>query len=460
MRKSKYISCRRYLLVAGAAVILNLGGCASYQPSPLPGRTDLVSNIDQLTAKESGAIPTPAAGLGLTDVAILAVRNNPDLKAQRERLGVTRAQLFSAGLLPDPQVSGSFDHPTGNVPGAVNAFGVGVGYDMIPLLNRGARLESEKQAVLQSRLELMWQEWQVAQQARSLAVRLEGQRRQLALLRTMADLYKKRYRRSRKALDNGDITLDVAGTDLTALLDSFSQINQLEQTLNETNHELHTVLGLTPEAPLAIHLSPLSAETHPETYQRKMKGLEKRRPDLLALQAGYRSQEAKVRAAVLSQFPSITIGFNRARDTGSLDTVGFGISLNLPLFSRGKGRIAIERATRKQLREEYQARLDHAAEDVDKLLKSQNIVASQQRQLDAYLPTLKELVARGRRAYKRGDIDALTFLNMETTWIKKRQEKISLEQTQREDLIALQTLLALPENGVPRQIEKGDGGKK
>jgi len=57
------------------------------------------------------------------------------------------------------------------------------------------------------------------------------------------------------------------------------------------------------------------------------------------------------------------------------------------------------------------------------------------------------LVDRGREAYRNGDIDALTFLNMENTWINKRLEQINLDQTQRSNLIALQTLLALPEVG-------------
>jgi hypothetical protein len=39
---------------------------------------------------------------------------------------------------------------------------------------------------------------------------------------------------------------------------------------------------------------------------------------------------------------------------------------------------------------------------------------------------------------------------MENTWINKRLEQISLDQTQRNNLIALQTLLALPDNGDAR----------
>jgi outer membrane protein TolC len=43
--------------------------------------------------------------LSLDEVAILAVRNNPDLKAKRQRASIARAQLYAAGSIPDPQLS-------------------------------------------------------------------------------------------------------------------------------------------------------------------------------------------------------------------------------------------------------------------------------------------------------------------------------------------------------------------
>jgi cobalt-zinc-cadmium efflux system outer membrane protein len=447
-------------MLSTAVIILLLGGCASYQPKPLPLSINLSQNVDQLRKLTSVSRIVPEGGLSLTEVAIFAVRNNPDLKAQRMQLGITRAQLFSVGLLPDPQLSANLDHPTGSVPGTVNAFGIGLGYDIIPLINRGARVDSAQQAEQQVRLDLLWQEWQVSQQARALAVRLAGERQQIALLQEMRDLYQERYQRSGEAVARGDLTLGVAGTDLAALLDTLSQINQLEQTSNDTRHALNLLMGLVPDAPLEIRLPPMPRLPDGQALSRELQTLPQRRPDLLALQTGYHSQEAKVRAAILSQFPSFSIGITRARDTGSLYTTGFNIGLNMPLFSGNRGAIAVERATREHLREEYQARLDQAAVDVDKLIRLQSIVAAQQMQLNEYVPTLKEMVDRGREAYQHGDIDALTFLNMENTWVSKRLEQISLDQTQRNNLIALQTLLAMPGDGTPRTDDVPEGGKQ
>jgi cobalt-zinc-cadmium efflux system outer membrane protein len=447
-------------MLSTAFIILLFGGCASYQSKALPLSTNLSPNVDQLRKLTALPCTAPEKSLSLTEVAIFAVCNNPDLKAQRKQLGIKRAQLFSAGLLPDPQVSANLDHPTGSVPVTANAFGIGMSYDIIPLINRGARVDSAQQAEQQVRLDLLWQEWKVSQRARFLAVSLASERQQIALLEEMRGLYQQRYQRSHKAAARGDLTLGAAGTDLTALLDTLSQINQLEQTCNDTHHALNLLMGLVPDAPLEIRLPPLPRLPDAQALSRELQTLPQRRPDLLALQAGYRSQEATVRAAILSQFPSFSIGITRARDTASLYTTGFNIGLTLPLFSGSSGAIAIERATREQLHEEYQARLDQAAVDVDKLIRLQCIIAAQQKQLNEYLPTLKKLVARGREAYQRGDMDALTFLNMENTWINKRLEQISLDQTQRNNLIALQTLLAIPGNGTPQPADVSEGGKQ
>lgn len=425
------------------SILLLMAGCASYSPKPLPEGFSLSPAVEQIGP--AGVPKRPAEkGLTLDQVASFAVRNNPDLKAKQKHLGVAEAQLYSAGLLPDPQISAGLDFPMGGGAGLVNAYGLGLAYDIIPLINRGARVESERAATEQVTLQLLWEAWQVSQQARSLAVRWVGEARQLQLLRRMRDLYKARYRRSSKALKQGDLTLGVTGTDLTALLDSLSQINQLEQTHNDTGHALHLLLGLAPEARLNIYVPSPPSLMGLSVLHARLSEVSRRRPDLLALKAGYQSQEARVRAAILSQFPSVSIGISRARDTSSIDTGGFTIGLNLPLFSGSRGAIAVERATREQLRAEYQARLDQTAVDIDKLYRLQGIVAGQRARLDEYLPDLGRFVEHARGAYQRNDIDALTFLNMEMTWINKRLERIQLDQAQWETAVALQTLLAMP----------------
>jgi len=441
---------RNVLLIVIAALV-GLSGCATYQARPLGDPTALTEDLAKLNVNASMLRTESASrfevnladGLDLTEVGILAVINNPELRVQRARLQVAGAQAFAAGLLPDPQISAGFDNPADNsAPTA--AWALGLGYDIIPLVTRQARLDAGRRKQDKVRLDLLWQEWQVIQQARSLAVRLRLEEQKLTLLNTMRTLYQRRYQHSAQALAEGNITLDVNGTDLTALVDTFSQINQLEQAHNQTSHSFNLLLGLQPQ--VSVNISPLSpvVPLAAENVSARLAQLPQARPDLLALKAGYASQEARVRAAILAQFPSLGIGINRARDTGNVDTFGLSINLTLPLFNRNRGNIAIERATREQLQTEYQARLAQVSIDVDQLLQLQTILQQQQEQLQTYLPSLKMLVDRARQAYVQGDIQALTFVNMESTWVSKRLEQISLVQAAWENRIALEALLALP----------------
>ena len=453
MRIERRANRGRSLLPVLCSTALLLTGCASYQARPLPEDSMLAENLQGLQysieKQQAAGLQqqheiNPADGLDLTETAIIAVLNNSALQAERTKQKVAGAQLFAAGLLPDPQISANLDLPTGDSSGTVNAWGLGFGYDIIPLITRQARIDAQRQGQVQVNLNLLWQEWQVMQRARSLAIRSTLELSKLELLKKTLDFYLHRYNNSSQALKVGDITLGVNGTDLTALIDIYSQINQLEQAHNETRHQLRLLLGLVPDVDLRFTLPPEPNLLSREAAEKGLKTLQQRRPDLLALQAGYQSQEAKVRSAVLSQFPSLSIGIIRAKDTSAVYTTGFGISLNLPLFSGSKGAIAVERATREQLQREYQARLSQALTDVDRLLELQVIISRQQARLKKYLPKLRALVEKTREAYKNSDIDALTFFNMEYTWVLKRLEEIDLEQVQWENSLALQAMLALP----------------
>jgi len=432
-----------------------LSACATYQPEPLAEQSRLASSVAALSADVNRFGDTglsaytldPSRPLDLTAIGILAALNNPELRIQRTRWKLAGAQVFAAGLLPDPTLALGVDRPLGHDSSLVNPWLVDVGYDIVPLITRQARLDAAREGQDQVYLELLWREWQVIQQARTLAVRLQYQEKQLDLLQNMRTLYERRYGRSADAMQGGDVTLDVAGTDLTALVTTSSQVSQLEQSINETRHALNLVLGLKPGVEVQLEEMAPPAEQTAGDLSGQLARVAETRPDILALKAGYASQEASVRAAILAQFPSIGISVNRARDSGDVNTAGLSISLSLPLFSGNRGNIAVARATREILAQEYETRLANTETDVDRLLQLQQILRQQDQDLAAYLPQLKEMVEQSRVAYQQGDIDAVTFLNMESTWVNQRLVQINVTQLMWENRIALEALLALP--GLP-----------
>jgi outer membrane protein TolC len=447
---SRTLSTRLSMLLVGICTIL--AACATYRPQPLPATPDLTIpsrltvNPDRFACPALAACPFDARnGLDITEVAILAALNNPDLNALRQKAGVARAQLFSARLLPDPQVTVRFDYPTEKQPGYINAYEFGLNYDLNYFVTRKAGIDEAAAAANKVDLDILWQEWQVIQKARTLFVQCIYEQAKLALLKQIQRLYSIRYARSAKALREGNLTLDVTGTDLTAKIDADTQVNDMEQLLNKTRHDLNALLGLLPQA--QTRLAPLATPPYvlgERDLRQAMAAMANRRPDLLALRAGYESQEAKVYKEVLGQFPTLSMGLRLSRDTSDVHTIGHETILTLPFFNRNRGKIAVEKATRQQLRKEYQARIDQAYGQADLIWTRQRLLMKQLHQLQAYLPTLAKMVQKARLAYSDQNIAPLTYLNMENTLANKRLKSIDLIQGLWETAIALDTLLSVP----------------
>lgn len=428
-----------------------VSACAVYTPKPLTEQADLATGPPLTVDVTTLGLPAlqrhtfdPRDGLDMTEVAMVAVVNNPDLRVERSKIGVARAQLFQARLLPDPQFSASVDHPTDHLPGLSNAYGLGLGYDFGALITRGAAIDAERAADAQVSLQTLWQEWQTVQKARDLYVQAVIGADKLAVLRRARDLYARRYGESATALRRGDATLDVVSSDLAALANANTQINDAERKLDQIRHDLKALLGLMPGAALALApLTPgLPAAQH---RQIDIATIARRRPDLVALQQGYRSQEAKVHKAVLAQFPSLTVNLNQARDTSAVHTIGIGVALNLPLFSANRGEIAVQRATREQLRQEYQARLDATVGEIDALRDRAALVHRQLQRVESDLPLLRRVATETARQYLARNLDSLIYLSAQNALLNKQNERFDLLQTFWQTRIALDTLTCWPD---------------
>ncbi len=439
----------RFGRLAVALAALLLAGCAVYHPRPLPEGPDLGRSVPALrilpgALRLPGLRPhrfDPAAPLDMTDVAILAALNNPQLKAARRRAGVARAQIFQARLLPDPQLSLNPDFTTDRAPGLTDAWSIGLAYDLKTLITRWSGVSAARSAARQVDLALLWKEWRVVQRARTLFIRSVEQEAQLKLLRRFQKLYADRYARSSRALKQGNLTLNVVGTDLTALLDANTRVNDLQRKLSETRQALNLLLGLAPGAPLRLDRTVTLPAPMPAAIRAALRALPERRPDLLALRAGYHSQEARVRQAILAQFPALSVGVTRSRDNSNIHSTGLGITLTLPIFNGNRGQISIERATRARLRQEYQARIDEADAQVHLLWMRHTLIEAQLHSLQTNLPALESMATKAHRAYEARDIGALVYLNLENTLLNKQLEAVTLRESLWETRVALQTLL-------------------
>ncbi|CAB3780227.1 hypothetical protein LMG28614_01019 [Paraburkholderia ultramafica] len=442
----------RALVPLGA---LLLGGCTWYHREPLaPQNTATSAHSLERIQIDASRMPLPelaahrfdpSDGLDIDEVAMLAVANNPELKLARDDLGIARAQAYSAGLLPDPQLSVSSDYP--GAAGATRAFNYGLSVDVMAIVLRSANRQSADATVAKTDLGLLWQEWQIVAQARQLFIKTRFQQDTLPLLQQQRELARTRYERMAEARRDGNLTDDTLSAALTAYSDARKQYADAERAAQQTHHDLNALLGLAPEVQLQLTGSEDIAPLTDPTLDAALASLAQRRPDLIALQAGYEAQEQKYRAAILSQFPSLSVGFVRARDTSNIYTSGFQINLSLPIFNRNQGNVAIEKATRQRLRDEYQTRLNQAYADVAQMRADQTILTRQLQQTEAALPDVDIAAQHAAAAYAEHNLALGAYTDAQSAALSKRVDVATLRESLAEQRVGLQALLgsAIPD---------------
>jgi len=429
----------------------SLGGCATYHPRPLPAAPDLAASPGRLKADVARLRVAPLKTIqvdardGLTplEAAVLAVLNSPDLEAKRKAAGVNEAQVFAAGLLPDPQISASLDKPIAG-PDTGTAYSISAGLDLAGLLARGYARRAARYTAQAADLDLLWSEWSVAQQARQLAETALADEARAVVLRQVLALAADRYDRSARALQNRDVTLQTNAADLVVKLDAQNQLLTAEHDAQKARRDLNALLGLRADVALPLAPTPAGAVYDQAAIRQALADLPQRRPDLLALKAGYGAQDANVRKAVLAQFPLNNIGLAYAKDPAGVVTEGLTAAFALPIFNGGRGEVRVQNATREQLRAEYQARLDQTDAEVRNAEREREGARRAVAALSADVPRLEALARPALAAYDRRDIDSQTYLTLSQNVLSKRADLDDKTLAARLAEIALETALFLP----------------
>lgn len=439
-------------------VLLLAAGCAHYDGKPDALGAAAVDAA--LTAPSMESIKIAAAklkhpllpplvidgreGFSPDEVAVMAVIASPQLRALRDQRGVAQAQVLQAGLLPNPQLGYTLDKPTGD-PALINGGSLGVSWELTSLLARSDRLAGAKATAGALDLNIAWQEWQTAQGARLSAFRLLALQQRLPLVRQIENDLAETLAAIKQAVAHGyRTTLDLTtATDLwIAARNSRFAAEQEDRTERAM---LDLALGLPAGAELALRpaggFPALPPEVTPATL---LDGLERRRLDLVALTLGYESNEAGVRAAVKAQFPKIGLSFGQAHDTSNVRTHNFGVTVDLPLFDRSQGAIAAAKATRRQLFDEYVARVAEARAQVPLIFANLAAARAQLAATTAGLPEWEQLVAAYEKALETRNADVPAYRDARGILAVHRLEQANLRQQVLELEVALEIATGRP----------------
>lgn len=445
----------RFWMSLTLLLCLPLAGCANYHPQPLAidplAVPTLQPPLAEILSRNAAAVDRPylkpvaldlSAPLDSNGIAVLAVIANPDLKAQRARAGVSGAQVFAAGLLPDPTFSFGVDHilagpdPLDNIAGAL-------GFSLNALRTQKVQRAQAVAEARQVRLDLAWAEWQTACNARLQAVRVLALEQALANAAISADASEALLGRYLKAAGRGDISADQVQSSRIAALDAQSNFRSAQTNLAGARSELHRLLGLPPGYALRLAEAPMPA-TVPDA-DRLFSIAVASRSDLDALRAGYAAQEAAVRRAILDQFPNLDLTINGARDTGGNKLLGPSIAFTLPLWNRNRGGIAVAETTREALHQEYDARLFQTRSDIAAAVSALAVARQQYDTLRAGIPAIESFAKASRRAAQRGDLALATAEVAEQSLRDRQLLLLQSEQAIAEQTIALELLVGAPQ---------------
>jgi outer membrane protein TolC len=381
----------------------------------------------------------PNEGVSPEAAGVLAVMLNPSLRAVRDARALADAQLLQAGLIPNPEIAYDYEAPVGSNNRKVNGYGLGVNWAATSLVSRSATVhgsETHRQAV---EADVAWKEWQIAQAAKTAVFTLVGLQERIALQEQAQQHLAENTALIRQSVASAILIAKDLSAAESASKQAYAALLDLKKQAEHQRLQLNRLLGLPPEAVLRLsNKIELPSAFRPPSEDKLLWDIEERRLDLIALRHGYENQEAAVRAAVLDQFPRITIGPMVGKDVDNIDTAGFGVGMVLPIFNHNQGNIAFEQATRERLYDEYVNRLFETRSDVAMLLSqirflSQEIDAAGQAQAE-----LTKLEAGYRTALTAGRVDTLIYYAAWNDLTAARMKQLTLKEHLAEAVVALE----------------------
>jgi outer membrane protein TolC len=399
----------------------------------LRGRSLNALEVDTAQLRHTRLPPihlSPKGGIGPDQAAVLSVLLSPKLVAERDRRGLAQAQLVQAGVLPNPSVGYTRDFVTGGfTTGAFSPYGFTGSWDVSSLVSHGAKVKAARENVDAIRLDVAWTEWQTAEGAKLAFYRVLALEAQITRAKQIDDDQQATVAALQSAVDRHEKSVvDLAAAQATRQ-DSLATVLSLQQELDQRRLALKRAIGFLPQAQLPIrHDFALPSSVSPPSDKELFGSLENQRLDLVGLRQGYQSQEETVRAAILAQFPKVTLGFAHGSDASNVHTTGFGITFDLPLFDRNQGAIATEKATRQKLYDEYTNRVFEAHSDIASALSDIRSLNQQINTAQAALPVFQRLVDTAKSASDEGAADVLGYFQARVNLNQRSLQILKLKQ--------------------------------
>lgn len=369
------------------------------------------SGISQPKRRDEFLIPPGVVledGMTEDEATQIALWNNAGFQELLADLGVSRSQLFDAGLIADPQLVIFFPLSPKQL-----EFTIFETVNSIWLRNLRVRiaemdLKQVSQAMVQNGLNTV-------RDARVAHANLVQSQQQAEVANDAAAIRTQIAELARKRLAGGDISeLELTTAEIDALQAKATAARAV-QDVQLSQHRLRTILGLTMlDAPLvAIDESTIEQSYPDDDPDRLISSALAMRPDLRAAEIAY--QAACERVGLAKRGFMILDAIYDANGSGKEGfESGPGLRFTVPIFNRNRGVVAIADAQWQRVSRQYVTVRDQITLDVrtahTQLKQARENLELIQGQI---LPALQEAQRLAQRNYEDGGTDY--FLVLQTT---------------------------------------------
>lgn len=428
-----------------------LTGCAGYRPEPLATQSNLASSVAGLDlaipATGTNAPPVTLSAtqaFSINQIGLLAILNDPDLASEYGQEEQAKAALITATMLPNPVLNFSPMALLGG-PGSTPSYAVSLSQDITSLITYRPRAASARAQFGSVKAQLLWQEWQVAQQARLLAVYIYNSNQEINYRTQELSVLTNELGQVHQAATAGNLDLTDEAPLNAAVATAQSDLATARLTSLQTWQSLDALLGLEPSVRFQIlkpEVAPLPADLSPF-----MATLPERRPDMMAMQFGYQSADEQVRAAILAQFPALSVGPAFGADTSNVTSLGPQMTMDVPIFDRNQGGVAATKATREVLHAQYQAELDNTAGMVASLQTNIAALEGDLARARAASAIAQQALTNANNAYSQGSLDQRALADYQTTALVRELDAVNYQTQITTDQLALEIELGI---GLPQ----------
>jgi cobalt-zinc-cadmium efflux system outer membrane protein len=299
-----------------------------------------------------GASSAAAQGRSMTlaDVLARAREQAPQIVSARLALEETRARLIGASLRQ--QNNPELDAAIGNRNGPTDRFTdfqLGVAQAFEPGARRSARIEGANAAIAEGTANIDDVTRAVLRQAGAAYYRALHANERIKLLNAEFELASNVYSAADRRYRAGDIAVLDVNIARASLARVRAQREGAEATKALTLGDLRQLLRLPDDVSIEGSLGPATPADLNAALQAASE-----RPDLRALQAGIQEAEAQLRLGMSFSKPEFGVGVRYSHEEGDQIVLG-GMTVTLPMFSKGQEQRALGSARATRLRAELDA---------------------------------------------------------------------------------------------------------